>query len=300
MSRDRLLVSVLGVVLAACGIVFVVWRVWFFSAMPRTLTHLSFDDAEATFALAPDGRAVAYAVMHGDDRQLFVRRLDKTRPRRLRGTEGATEPFFSPDGSRLGFRVSDHIEVVPFDGGTPRVICECAGVSGARWTERGIFLGTRSGVRLVSKDGTERAITSLAEGEIAHRFPEPIPGTEWVVFEVATEEGKTSRLDAFSMATGERHVLVDEGAMPRFAPTGHLLYRLGGALWAAGFVAATGELQAPPILALEAVGPWFDVSGNGTLAFQERVRGEGPILVSVVVHWTEELARRARYSRNSS
>jgi len=304
MSRDRLRLPVgaLGALLVAVAAVFIVWRVAFFSAMPRTLTHLSFDSPDGSFALSSDGNAVAYAVVYGDDPQLFVRRLDGSRPHHLPGTEGAAEPFFSPDGERLGFRRSGRIEVVPTSGAEPDVLCELRNGFGARWTESGILFGTDAGLIRVSETGREEALTSLAENETAHRFPEAVPGTagtEWIVFEVRTDTGEAPRLDVVSTTTGERRTILESGAMPRYASTGDLLFRREGSLWAVPFDTNEAEISGAPVLAIEAVGLWYDVSMNGTLAFEHPRRGDEPIIVSVVVHWFEELKRLAPHGKGA-
>jgi eukaryotic-like serine/threonine-protein kinase len=52
------------------------------------------------FALSPDGTRLAFEGQSGDDQKprLYVRRLDQLQPIPLSDTEGAHEPFFSPDG----------------------------------------------------------------------------------------------------------------------------------------------------------------------------------------------------------
>ena len=72
-----------------------------------TRTDLQLEDLEGTtnrwgtppIALSPDGRAVAYVASLPDGESLLrVRSLDSYELRALPGTEGATGPFFSPDG----------------------------------------------------------------------------------------------------------------------------------------------------------------------------------------------------------
>ena len=58
-------------------------------------------------ALSPDGRTLAYVAEEGTETRLFIRSLDRLDQLRASPiTErGAREPFFSPDGQWLGFRV---------------------------------------------------------------------------------------------------------------------------------------------------------------------------------------------------
>ena len=56
----------------------------------------------APLAISPDGARLVYVAVQGEGRtQLFMRPLDRFEPTALAGTEGASAPFFSPDG-RVG------------------------------------------------------------------------------------------------------------------------------------------------------------------------------------------------------
>jgi serine/threonine-protein kinase len=54
-------------------------------------------------ALSRDGRMLAYLGPSESGRRLWLRRLDQLDATPIAGTEGASEPFFSPDGKRVGF-----------------------------------------------------------------------------------------------------------------------------------------------------------------------------------------------------
>src|SRR5205085_1752567 len=51
----------------------------------------------SSVVLAPDGRKLAYVATAGGTPQLYLRNLDQLESTPLPGTEGATNPFFSPD-----------------------------------------------------------------------------------------------------------------------------------------------------------------------------------------------------------
>ena len=69
-------------------------------------------DAGPAAVLSPDGRTIVFRVGKDNTTKLFVRRLDQLEATELAGTENALNPFFSPDGSSLGFfasgRAQDH------------------------------------------------------------------------------------------------------------------------------------------------------------------------------------------------
>jgi serine/threonine protein kinase len=86
--------------------------------------------------ISPDGRRVAY----WDDASpaILLRDLDDFKTRPVAGTEGGRMPFFSPDGSWLGFYADGKLRKVPVNGGDPVTICEVATQSpGADWAPDG-------------------------------------------------------------------------------------------------------------------------------------------------------------------
>ena len=74
-------------------------------------------------AISPDGRRIAYAARRGGQQRLYVRPLDRFEATPLAGTEGATMPFFSPDGLWVGFFASGKLQKVSIEGGAPVTLC---------------------------------------------------------------------------------------------------------------------------------------------------------------------------------
>ena len=59
--------------------------------------------SRTAIALSPDGRHLVFTGVAVDVSQLYVRSLDASEARPLPGTEGAVNPFFSPDGAWVGY-----------------------------------------------------------------------------------------------------------------------------------------------------------------------------------------------------
>jgi hypothetical protein len=57
----------------------------------------------SNLAISPDAAVVVYQALRGSTFQLYARGIDQLEGRPLAGTEGATNPFFSPDGKQIGF-----------------------------------------------------------------------------------------------------------------------------------------------------------------------------------------------------
>jgi eukaryotic-like serine/threonine-protein kinase len=76
---------------------------------PRTLLASIGADASletilgASAILSPDGTTLAFAAQQAGETRLFVRKLDQLQAAALAGTDGAANPFFSPDGQWLAF-----------------------------------------------------------------------------------------------------------------------------------------------------------------------------------------------------
>ena len=89
-------------------------------------------------ALSPDGKMLAYVAASGGDSSLYLRPLDRLDATALSGTEGASNPFFSPDGAWIGFFASGKLMKISVSGGAPVSLCDAGVGRGATWSEDGI------------------------------------------------------------------------------------------------------------------------------------------------------------------
>jgi WD40 repeat protein len=76
---------------------------------------------DATIALTLDGTQVAFVANQNRIPVLWVRALDATESRALAGTEGASLPFWSPDGKSLGFFAEGKLKRIDVAGGRPLI-----------------------------------------------------------------------------------------------------------------------------------------------------------------------------------
>jgi len=88
------------------------------------------------FAISPNGMRLVFRAGGAGPSQLFLRELEGFGTRALPGTQGATTPFFSPDGRWIGFwRAEDRIlRKVSVMGGSPIEIAHTDTPSAALWT----------------------------------------------------------------------------------------------------------------------------------------------------------------------
>jgi serine/threonine-protein kinase len=101
---------------------------------PLALARLApLDIGRTSFTLSPNGTRLVYVADLGDTSQLYVRPLDQFEARPLPGTQGAYGPFFSPDGTWVGFFAENKLKKVSLQGGDPVVLCEARTPHGGSW-----------------------------------------------------------------------------------------------------------------------------------------------------------------------
>jgi serine/threonine-protein kinase len=107
------------------------------------------------------------------------------------------------------------------------------------WDADGILFGQGSAgiMRAPATGGKPETLVKVSAGEIAHG-PQMLPDGRTVLFTLATEG--TNRWDKAkivvqSLRSGERTTLIEPGSDARYLPTGHIVYALGGTLFAVPF-----------------------------------------------------------------
>ncbi len=195
-------------------------------------------------ALSPDGSRAAYSVR---DREgvisLCVRRLDSMESRIVPETEGAQYPFWSPDGTEIGFfsRSSASLRVIPADGGPGRVLCISRNGKGGSWNEEGTIIFTpdsNTPIFAVSAAGGEpRRLTELdpSRGDNSHRHPWFLPdGRHFVYTARSVGGGGANRVMLGSLDGGDDREVFKSPVGVQFV-AGHLLYLRGTTLVARKF-----------------------------------------------------------------
>jgi hypothetical protein len=158
-SRERLLMASLAaavVLLAALAVP----AAWYFLAEEPLPREVRFDvattgrlTAPMQISVSPDGRRVAFVERSANGMALFVRALASTEVREIRGTEGATAPFWSPDSREVGYFSGGVVRRVAIDGGGPQTIASSGGNS-ASWGRDGTILVANQGyLRAIPADG---------------------------------------------------------------------------------------------------------------------------------------------------
>ena len=164
--------------------------------------------AARALSVSPDGRTIVYVAGGAAGSRLYRRALERFDATPIPATEGAVNPFFSPDGEWIGFTDGRRLMKVPAIGGPPQTICELNGdVRGATWAPSSVIVfaaGPASPLWQVSSDGgTPRPLTTLRfdEGERTHRWPHVLPDGGGVMFTIGHADA--SSFDEASLAVAD-------------------------------------------------------------------------------------------------
>ena len=239
------------------------------------------DGRAPALALSPDATTVAWSGCDSTGCRLYTRRLDRMQPQAVPGTEGASAPFFAPDGQSLGFFADGQLKRVSLSGGAPIRLIDAPDVRGAVWTPDGeiIYAGSALGglTRIAAGGGEPRPLTNprAADGEVGHAWPVLMPSSAGVLFTVLHDRhvgiGRLAALasEDFRRSDGWR-VLVGGIGRPAAATADALLFSRGDELQAmyydrsrlsiAGSSSTVTSALAPSI-----AGPHAAVSGSGAL-----------------------------------
>ena len=147
----------------------------------------------AQVAISPDGTRLVWVGVQGESRRLFTRRLDEVEATPIRGSEGAVDVTFAPDGQHVAFRapapgdsVRNFVYMrISVEGGLPTRLTGNASVSGrptgqssgAAWIDGGTFVFGVGGrlYQVGAEDSAPRRL--LPEADTARLLnPTPLPG----------------------------------------------------------------------------------------------------------------------------
>jgi serine/threonine protein kinase/Tol biopolymer transport system component len=239
--------------------------------------------------ISPDGSRIVY-VSQG---RLFIRRLDQPNATELAGTQGAYEPFFSPDGQWVAFFTTGKLQKISVEGGSAITLCDATNGTGGSWGEDGNIIAALSFTgglsRIPSAGGPPTPVTDLQSGEFAHRWPQILPEGKAVLFTAgaAAVSFDGANIVVMSLADHRRKTLVRGGTFGRYLPSGHLVYVNRGTLFAVPFNVERLEVHGTPAPVLDQVGynaaqgsAQLDFSQNGTLIYRTAGAAGGLLTVA--------------------
>jgi serine/threonine protein kinase/Tol biopolymer transport system component len=197
--------------------------------------HTSVPFAANDLALSPEGRTlamVAYSAQ-ANNYVLWMYEVGSRRTSSLDGTQGASYPFWSPDGKSIGFFADGKLKKLDASGGQPQVLCDAPNGRGGTWNRDGVIVFTpdSSGVglfRVSSSGGSPVEMTKLdtTRFESSHRWPMFLPDGKHFLYLGANFSGLFEKNAIFlgSLDSQERRLLVSTSANAAYADPGYLVY----------------------------------------------------------------------------
>ncbi len=246
--------------------------------------QIPFDDMPV-LDLSRDGTRIVFVTDRDGHRQLYLRRWDEVELVPVAGTEGATSPFFSPDGQWIGFFADGKLKKVPAGGGVGMTLADAPNNRGGVWlADDSIVFApdyTSALMRIPARGGKAEPLTKLdaAAGERSHRWPTYLPGDDAaVLFTIGLLKGPgnydDARIAVWEPATRKVRTVYEGGAMGRWEPSGHLLFLRSEMLFAVPFDASRRQTAGAPVALNDKVAGdpssgvgYLAVAANGTLTY---------------------------------
>jgi eukaryotic-like serine/threonine-protein kinase len=203
---------------------------------PRSMYfHTSVPFPANDLALSPDGLMLAMVAYSAqvNNYMLWTHEIGGHRTNSLEGTQGATYPFWSPDGKFIGFFSDGKLKKVDVSGGQVQVLCDAPNGRGGTWNRDGVIVFTPDSqskglFRVSSSGGSPIEMTKLdaSRFETSHRWPVFLPDGEHFIYLAANFSGQLENNAIFlgSLDSQERRLLVNTSANAAYAEPGYLLY----------------------------------------------------------------------------
>jgi Tol biopolymer transport system component len=190
----------------------------------------------------------------------------------LPGTEGAEQPFWSPDSRHVGFAASGKLKKIDISGGPPQNLCDVVGgFQGGTWNREGVLIFS-GGAKLfrVSDAGGPRSDLGSSEQTGLRYFPRFLPDGRHFIYSTFPQGLHVASLDG-----GPSVQVLDVSSIAAYASPGFLLYHREDVLFAHAFDTKHFQLAGEPVrvadgVALSANGirAAFSVSDTGVLVFR--------------------------------
>jgi eukaryotic-like serine/threonine-protein kinase len=261
----------------------------------------------SALAISRDGRRIAFVAQSPDGtRRVWMRSLDRLDAQPVPGTEGATGPFWSPDGRRLAFFADGKLKRIDIGSGTPVSICDAPSSNAGSWNEDDVILfsvnrSTTSAVlaRVSASGGTPVPVTDTVPGG-RHSRPVFLPDGRHFLYYAFTPTPQNPHRPKHPVLIGSldstvHKELVVPDAMNVSYSRGHVLFLRASTLMAQPFDMRTLSLSgtAFPVaeqVATQPISPTdalFAASDTGVLVYQSGAPSSTSELV-----WFDRVGRR--------
>jgi len=289
-SRRRLLLAlpiaaILGALVAWSGMRF------FSPANTQPTTRLQLsppDDVRGlpssetpNFAVAPDGRTLAFIGIKAGTSALFLRQLDSYDVRKIDGSEGGSAPFWSSDGQWIGFSAHGKLwKTKAATGGVPLALCNVLGSGAiASWVGDTILFADRAGgrkeiYRVADGGGQPVKVTTLKSNEWRHAWPHLLADGRHFLYQASMVNSVEHQLLLASLDSPGISLLATNISQARMVAANQLIYVRDAKLVTQRIDIDKGKLIGEPALVADNIA-YFYPSGradfdatNGVIVFR--------------------------------
>jgi serine/threonine protein kinase len=235
-------------------------------------------------AIAPDGSAIVF----GDSTrarggwQLFIKERGSDTAVAIPGTAGAANPFFSPDGTWIGFATGRGLFKIPRSGGAPVELSDstqASGLASGVWLDDGtIVFPDRRNRRLFRIDadgGAQRVVAPQRPWTIVRLAALP-QGRGVLLTTCGAEPCSPGRVSMLDLRRDRVVPLLNDVSSGWYLRTGHILYgRPDGTLFAQRIDLDHGTLTGTAVKVMDGLAntgglPSAVVSSGGTILYALR------------------------------
>jgi DNA-binding winged helix-turn-helix (wHTH) protein/Tol biopolymer transport system component len=206
--------------------------------------------------VSPVGRQLAFVAR--DERTgktgLWIRAIDAIEPRALPDTEGASHPFFSPDGQVVAFFRDDQLIAADVTGKRRRTVAPVRGApAGGSWGADNVivFAEWMTGLFAVpASGGRVSPLTRLDHTalDVAHAWPQFLPDGRHFLYQVVSPDTTRAGVYVSSLDSRTSTRLLDDASVATYVDPGFLLYVQRDMLMAEPFDAAQLRLGGRAVL----------------------------------------------------
>jgi Tol biopolymer transport system component len=245
--------------------------------------------SQPQFAISPDGRHIVIVANTDGVEALWLRPLDTNAIRMLPGTEGASQPFWSPDSRFVAYFANGKLKKLGLAGGPPIPICDTGEGRGGSWGRDDVIVfkserpetemesSGRGLQRVPAGGGPVTAATTVDDpGVVSHAWPYFLPdGRTFLYVAISSANSWEIRVGALGSTTATR---IGNTQSASIYGAGHIFFWRDGSVLAQRFDPEAIRTVGDPFAVAGGVGRgWagdmsFSVSPAGTVVHAQAVR----------------------------
>jgi DNA-binding winged helix-turn-helix (wHTH) protein/Tol biopolymer transport system component len=228
---------------------------------PRTFVEFTISEPEhwrfavsgGMVALSPNGEYLTFlAVDTNGSPSLWLRPLASAVSRLMDGTEGAANPFWSPDSRTVAFFAERRLKAIDVMSGAVRIIASLASPRslGATWSRNGriLFSVPNEGMYLVpAAGGVPEPLAPPLDTECCAAWPNFLPDGRRFLYTVAGSDISASGIYVGEIGNRHGRRLLDSVSSSTYISPGFLSFARSGTLYLQRFDTRRMQLMGAPV-----------------------------------------------------